>query len=370
MIFFGSFPVAFRIAASVWTRYPALAGVDSGSSTMKRLFFSFMTIILSFWWAEIYAADVPPAQASIVKVRAVIAADARTAGSLGRQREGSGVVIDADGHILTIGYLILEAEAIEVIRPDGRSIVASYVGYDHATGFGILKASQKQGLTPIIMGRSSQLKVGEPILLVGHGGPGAIRPATLIARMEFAGYWEYLLDEAFFVAPPHPDFAGVAMLNPDGRLMGIGSIFTQMVFPRYGTVACNMFVPIDLLKPILNDLIHKGRAAKPPQPWLGLNADETRGRVFIERVHSGSPAEMAGLKENDIILRVNQEKVTGLADFYRKVWALGRAGVQVPLSVLQGDQIKEIDVLSSDRYQYLRIRPTMKAPHTIIEKSI
>jgi S1-C subfamily serine protease len=337
---------------------------------MKSVFFSLMTMILSIGWAEIHAADVPPAQASIVKVRAFIAADARTAGSLGRQREGSGVVIDADGHILTIGYLILEAEAIEVIRPDGQSIVASYVGYDHATGFGILKASQKQGLTPIIMGSSSRLQVGEPILLVGHGGAGAIRPATLIARMEFAGYWEYLLDEAFYVAPPHPEFAGVAMLNPDGRLMGIGSIYTQMVFPQYGTVVCNMFVPIDLLKPILNDLIQKGRAAKPPQPWLGLNADETHGRVFVERVHSGSPAEMAGLKKNDIILSVNQEKVTGLADFYRKVWALGRAGVQVPLSVLQGNQIKKIDVLSSDRYQYLRIRPTRKAPHTIIEKSI
>lgn len=337
---------------------------------MKRLFFSFMTLLLSIWWTGIDAADVPPAQASIVKVRAFIAADARTADVLGRQREGSGVVIDAEGHILTIGYLILEAETIEVIRPDGQSIAASYVGYDHATGFGILKASQKQGLPPIIMGRSSRLKVGDPILLVGHGGAGAIRPATLIARMEFAGYWEYLLDEAFYVAPPHPDFAGAAMLDPDGRLMGIGSIYTQMVFPRYGTVTCNMFVPIDLLKPILNDLIHNGRAAEPPHPWLGLNADETHGRVFIERVHSGGPAEMAGLKENDIILSVNQKKVTGLADFYRKVWALGRAGVQVPLSVLQGDQIKKIDVLSSDRYQYLRIRPTIKVPHTIIEKSI
>lgn len=319
---------------------------------------------------EVQAADVPAAQASIVKIRAFIPSDARTAAALGTQREGSGVVIDPDGHILTIGYLIIESEAIEVVRPDGTSMVASYVGYDHATGFGLLKVGQPRGLVPVKLGQSSQLNIGDPILLVSHGSAGAIRPASLIARQDFAGYWEYLLDEAFFVAPPHPGFAGAAMLDADGRLMGIGSIYTQLLMPRYGTIPCNMFVPIDLLKPILPDLIRKGRAAKPSRPWLGLNVDEARGRVFIDRVHTDSPAETAGLQENDIILGVNQEPVTGLADFYSKVWALGHAGVRVPLTVLQGDRIKEFDVLSADRYDYLRIRPSLKAPRAIIEKAI
>jgi serine protease Do len=320
--------------------------------------------------AEVQAADVPAAQASIVKIRAFIASDARTAGALGTRREGNGVVIDSEGHILTIGYLILESEFIEVVRPNGTTMVASYVGYDHATGFGLLKADQPQGLVPIELGQSSQLAVGEPILLVGHGSAGAIIPASLVAKKDFAGYWEYLLDEAFFVAPPHPGFAGAAMLNADGQLMGIGSIYTQLLIPGFGVVPCNMFIPIDLLKPILSNLIRKGRATSPSQPWLGLNADEARGRVFIERVHPESPAEMAGLKEDDIILGVNKEPVNNLADFYRKVWALGDAGVQVPLTVLQGNRIKEIDVLSADRYDYLRIRPTLRAPRAIIEKSI
>lgn len=337
---------------------------------MKIRHLLILMMIFTAFGSIAQAKEVPRVQTSVVKVRAFIPPEARTAKALGIQREGSGVVIDSKGHILTIGYLILEAEAIEVIRPDGHSLVASYVGYDHATGFGILRAGQSRGLVPIKLGRSSDLEVGDPILLVGHGSAGAIRPANLIARQEFAGYWEYLLDEALYVAPPHPEFAGVAMLDVDGRLMGIGSIYMRMQIPPYGAVPCNMFVPIDLLKPILKDLIDMGRAAMPPKPWLGLNADETRGRVFVDKVHGESPAQRAGLRENDIILSVNRKPVTGLADFYRKVWALGSAGVTVPLTVLQGSIIKEIRVLSSDRYKYLRIRPTLKAPRSIIDKSI
>jgi S1-C subfamily serine protease len=325
---------------------------------------------LFFFAVPTEAADIPQAQASIVQIRAVIPADARTAGALGRHRTGSGVVIDAKGYILTIGYLILEAESIEIILPKGRSAMATYVGYDHATGFGLIKTERTKGLVPIELGRSAKVNVGDPVLLVGFGGAAAIQPSSVIIRSEFAGYWEYLIDEAFYVAPPHPEFAGAAMLDTKGRLMGIGSIYTQLVMPRYSVLPCNMFVPIDLLKPILNDLISTGRAAHPPKPWLGVNAQESHGRVFISRVHGDGPAQQAGLRERDIVLDVDGVPVSGLSDFYRKVWALGEAGVQVPLTLLQGNDIKKINVRSSDRYQHLRIRPTLKAPRAIIEKAI
>ena len=332
-----------------------------------------LTILLSLvlYGNDGVAEDIPKAQASVVQVRADIPEDARTAAALGRYRVGNGVIIDGQGHILTIGYLILEAETIEVILPTGLSAAASYVGYDHGTGFGLLKVDRKQGLVPVEMGRSSELGVGDPILLVGHGGASAVRPASLIARSEFAGYWEYLLEDALYVTPPHPAFAGAAMLDAEGRLLGIGSIYTQIVMPEYGPVPCNMFVPIDLLKPILNDLKANGRStAAPPRPWLGLNVEESYGRVFVSRVHGEGPSQKAGLQERDIILNVDGRPVSGLADFYRKVWALGKAGVQVPLTLLQGSRIKEIEVRSSDRHQYLRIRPTLKAPRAIIDKAI
>ena len=328
-------------------------------------------LLVNLTWGAVQAEEKPhESLGAIVKVSASIAPDARTAKTLGMEREGSGVVIDSAGHILTIGYVILEAEVIEVTRSDGKTYVASYVGYDHSTGFGIIKTNRELGLKPIKLGDSSRVGVGDSILLVGHGGDEAIRPAQVISRKEFVGYWEYLLDDALYVAPPHPDYAGVAMLDREGRLMGIGSIFTQLLFPEYGAVPCNMFVPIDLLKPILNDLIQSGRSSRPPRPWLGMNADETRGRVFVDRVYGDSPADVAGLQRNDIILSVGQQPVSSLADFYRKVWALGHAGVQVPLTILQGSKIKKIKVRSADRYQYLRIRPTKKTPRGRTENVI
>lgn len=330
-----------------------------------------VTLLLLLGFAHAAAEQTPLERLeSIVKIKSYIAPDARTKDSLGKEREGSGVLIDTEGHILTIGYVILEAEAIEVMLGDGQSTVASYVGYDHDTGFGLIKVDPPPELKPIQLGRSAGLEPGDPVLLAGRGGDKAIRPARVIARRAFVGYWEYLLEDAFYVAPPHPEFAGAAMLDENGRLVGIGSIYTQLVSPQYGAVPCNMFVPIDLLKPILTDLIQKGRSGGPSKPWLGFNANETRGRVFVERIHKDSPAEAAGLKENDIVVSVNKAPVEGLADLYRKVWALGKAGVGVSLTVLQGSHLKNIEIQSGDRYLYLRIRPTLKAPRQSTERVI
>ncbi|MFQ5842459.1 MAG: S1C family serine protease, partial [Thermodesulfobacteriota bacterium] len=304
----------------------------------------------------VFIAFATPAQAdqaaeeilkAIVKVRSIVPKDARTAGSLGTEREGNGVVIDAQGHILTIGYLILEAETIEVVGPDDKPMSATFLGYDHATGFGILRTDEPLSVAPMKLGKSSEVNQGDPILVAGHGGKDAVQPARVVSRGEFAGYWEYLLDDAIYTSPPHPEFGGAALIGRDGQLLGIGSIFTQLVVSGVGSLPCNMFVPIDLLKPILPDLIAIGRSREPPKPWLGLSAEEAHGRVFVLRVRSEGPAAEAGLQPNDIILAVDKKAVKGLADFCRKVWALGSAGVDVPLSVLRGTQIRDLTVHSA-----------------------
>ncbi|MFC1491748.1 S1C family serine protease [Nitrospinota bacterium] len=293
---------------------------------------------------------------AIVKIRSTIPNDARTARSLGTKREGNGVVIDSSGHILTIGYLILEAENIEVILPNSKPIRATFVGYDHDTGFGLMRADKPLGVTPFKLGQSSKVKEGDAILVAGHGGAKSVQGVRVVSRREFAGYWEYLLENAIFTSPPHADFAGAAMIGPDGRLLGIGSLFSQVVMPGVGVIPGNMFIPIDLLRPILGDLMATGRSHRPPRPWLGLHAEEVRGRVFVKRVTSGGPASQAGLKSGDIILAVAQKEVGGLADFYRKVWAIGRAGVDVPLSILQGNRMKNVIIRSADRFQFLRFK--------------
>lgn len=291
---------------------------------------------------------------AIVKIKSVIPASAFTARTLGTEREGNGVVIDSKGHILTIGYLIVEAETLEVTTGEGKTISASFVGYDHDTGFGLLKTDQPLPITPMKLGKSSEVKQGDPILMAGYGGTESVQAGRIIARKEFAGYWEYLLEEAIYTAPAHTGFGGAALIDPDGKLLGIGSLLTQVIIPGFGSISCNISVPIDLLHPILGDLIAKGRTSAAPRPWLGLNAEETHGRVFVLRVTSGSPAEKAGLQPEDMILSVRGEEVKGLADFYRKVWAIGNAGVEVPLGILRGTKIRDITVRSVDRNRLLR----------------
>lgn len=290
---------------------------------------------------------------AVVKIRTTVPGDARTARALGTQREGNGVVIDTDGLVVTIGYLILEADTIEVVGADEKPVAASFVAYDHDTGFGLLRTARPLAVKPFQLGNSSELKQGDPVLVAGYD---KVQAAHVLSRSEFVGYWEYLLDDAIYAVPPHESYGGAALIGRQGELLGIGSIFTQLKVAGFGAVPCNMFVPIDLLKPIFQDLIKFGRSAAPPKPWLGIHLEETYGRVIVVRVSEKGPAEQAGLKTGDIVLNVRDEAVTGLADFYRKVWALGKAGVDVPLRILQGSDIRNITVRSQDRRNYLRIR--------------
>jgi len=293
---------------------------------------------------------------AVVKIRSVIPKDARTASTLGTEREGNGVVIDKEGYILTIGYLITEAETIEVVGPDGKTVDATFVGYDHPTGFGLLRANKPLDVTPIKLGQSSTLKAGDPVLVAGHGGSDSAMAARVISRKEFAGYWEYLIEDAIYTVPAYTNFGGAALIGPEGQLLGIGYLFTQVSVPGLGAIGCNVFIPIGMLDPILSDLKTLGHSRKA-LPWLGINAEEVHGRVFITKITEGGPAERTGLQPNDLILMVAGKEVSGLADFYRKVWALGSAGVDVPLSALQGTRIRDITVHSVNRYQFLLLKP-------------
>ena len=326
---------------------------------MKRICLTVIFIVLIAFCAPLYADQAAEEiLKAVVKIRSIVPQDARSARTLGTEREGNGVVIDSTGHILTIGYLISDAETIEVTGPEGKAIKATFVGYDQNTGFGLLRTDKPLNVQPIKLGQSSAVKEGEPILVAGYGGKDSVQVGQVIARKEFVGYWEYLIENAIFIAPPYSNFGGAALIDRDGRLMGIGSIYTQMTIQGLGSIPCNMFVPIDLLNPILSDLMTRGRSREAPRPWLGLNAEETHGRVFITRVTSEGPAERAGLQPEDLILTVNGKTVNGLADFYRKVWAVGNAGVDVSLGILRGSQIRDITIHSTDRYQSLRLKPT------------
>ena len=291
----------------------------------------------------------------VVRVSTKVPSSARSARTLGTEREGSGIVIDADGLVLTIGYLLLESEEIEIGLTDGRKFGASLVAYDHDTGFGLLRTTGKLGVKPVELGDSDVLKAEDQVLVAAHGGQRMAMPALVVSRRAFAGYWEYLLDNAIFTSPPHPAFGGAALFAGDGRPVGVGSLIVGDAAGPEQQVPGNMFVPIDRLKPILAELLDNGRTSGPRRPWLGLYSEEVHGRLFVTRLAPGGPAEAAGIAKGDLVLGVGGQAVSGLADFYRKVWALGPAGVSVPLDVLHGTEVKPVQVKSGDRYQYLKL---------------
>jgi S1-C subfamily serine protease len=324
---------------------------------MKRGCLSLICCLLIALAGPVYSAQgLEDVFKAVVKIRALVPRDARTAGTLGTEREGNGVVIDSKGHVLTIGYLVVEAETIEVVGPGGKSVSATFVAYDHETGFGLIRTKQPLNVEPVKLGASANLKVGDPVLVGGLGGAEAVEGAYVVRRMEFAASWEYLLEDAIVTLPAYPNFGGAAMIGRDGRLLGIGSLLTTVSVPGVGSTMCNIFVPIDLLHPILQGLM-SGRPRKAPRPWLGISSDEAHGRVFVTQVTAGGPGEQAGLEKNDLIVAVKGKPVTGLADFYRKVWALGDAGVEVMVTVLRGAQMREIRVRSIGRNQFLHLKP-------------
>jgi S1-C subfamily serine protease len=299
---------------------------------------------------------IDPSLRSVVAVRAHIPEDAFTAQGLGTLREGSGVVIREDGLVLTIGYLITEAEEVWLTTHDDRVVAAHALAYDQETGFGLVQALGPLDLPALELGHSDKAEVGDPVVFADGSGR-SIRSA-IVAKQEFAGYWEYLLDEAIFIAPAHPSWGGAAMIGADGDLLGIGSLRLQMM--RSGdTVEINMVVPIDLLHPILDDMLTKGHAERQPRPWLGVFSAESDGDVVVMSVSDGGPADRAGIKRGDIISDVRDGGVEGLADFYRKLWESGPAGAEVPMRIVRDGRESWLRVKTADRNAFLK-RPMLQ----------
>jgi S1-C subfamily serine protease len=301
--------------------------------------------------------DLDSALDSVVGLRAEIPEDAFTAQILGTERAGSGVVIRDDGLVLTIGYLITEASTIWLTTNKGHVVGGFPLAYDQTTGFGLVHPLGKLGVKPIERGSVNSCRIGENVVMAGHGGRAHSLKATVFAKREFAGYWEYVLDEAIFTAPAHPQWGGAALIGADGKLVGIGSLIVHDAVPGTAEPG-NMFVPVDRLKASLADLLANGRPGTPPHPWLGINAQEINGRVVVTRVSGESPAQRAGLTRGSVVVAIAGEKIHDLAGFYRRLWAQGDAGVEVKLTVEENGASREVRVKTMNRYDYLKLDTT------------
>jgi len=297
--------------------------------------------------------DLDRALDAMVLLRAEVPEDAFTASILGTERAGNGVVIGENGLVLTIGYLITEASVIWLTTTKGTVVGGTVLAYDQATGFGLVQALGKLGVKPIERGSAASIRVGENVVVAGHGGRAHALKATVFAKREFAGYWEYVLDEALFTAPAHPQWGGAALIGADGKLAAIGSLLVQEKIDA-GTIQGNMLVPIDLLGPILDDMVKTGRVQRPPRPWLGMYTTEAGERLVIAGLAPGGPAERAGARVGDAVLEVAGAKLKTLADLWRKVWDLGPSGAVVPLKLARNGKINEVRIVSADRADFLK----------------
>ncbi|MBI2959057.1 MAG: serine protease [Betaproteobacteria bacterium] len=299
--------------------------------------------------------DLDAALDALVLLRSEVPEDAFTASILGTERAGYGAVIREDGLVLTIGYLISEASSIWLTTNRGTVVAGHPLAYDQITGFGLVLPLGRLAAPALRRGSAARAAAGDPVIVAGHGGRAHALKAAIVAKREFAGYWEYLLDEAIFTAPPHPQWAGAALIDGSGQLIGVGSLLVQDRESLAGKAdQGNMFVPVDLLEPILEDLLKFGRPAAPPRPWLGLYVGAVQGRLLVSGVADPGPAASAGVRAGDVVLELGGEQVSSAADLFRKLWRLGPAGVEVPLTILRNGTPLQVQVRSVDRNELFK----------------
>ncbi|MGH7039667.1 MAG: S1C family serine protease [Stellaceae bacterium] len=302
------------------------------------------------------AFDLDQTLSAVLGLKATVPEDAFTAGTLGTERAGSGVLIRRDGLVLTIGYLITEAETIWLTSASGGAVRGHVLAYDQESGLGLVQALGRLPVAPLELGSGTRVGAGDRVIMAAEGGRRHAVAGLIVARQEFAGYWEYVLDRAIFTAPAHPFWGGAGLIGADGRLVGIGSLHVQHASGSGRELRrdVNMVVPVDLLPPILDDLLIYGRPNRPPRPWLGLYAAEVEDAIVVAGLAERGPAKQAGLEPGDRILSVRQETIGSLASFWRKVWAAGPAGSEVVLQVMRDGAPKTCRIASADRAQFLK----------------
>ncbi len=295
-----------------------------------------------------YEFDLERMFASVVQISSIVPESAFSAATLGTERAGNAVVIGEDGLVLTVGYLVNEAESIWLRANDGRVAQAHVLGVDQATGFAVVQALTRLDLPAVKLGDSDEAQIGADVILAGGGGRQRSVAARVVARQQFAGYWEYLIDHAIFTAPAHPNWGGTALIGPKGDLLGIGSL--QLEQGRGGkTENINMSVPVNLLKPVLDDIIRIGGPNRPARPWLGVYATEVEKKVVLMGIADRGPGKGADLRTGDVVLAVAGTEVVDLASFYQRLWGLGSAGVKAPLTIYRDGRRLDVIIATADR---------------------
>lgn len=283
----------------------------------------------------------------LLTVKSQVPEEAMTASVLGCEREGHGIRVSENGLVLTIGYVISEASSIWLIDSDKQAVEGHVVGYDQASGFGLVQALGRLSGSVLELGDSDEVVVGRQMVLAGAGGATSAVDVSIVEVREFAGYWEYLIAGAIFSEPAHPEWGGTALLDSEGRVYGVGSLILQAEDDT--EPARNMIIPINKFNAVRDDLITSGRSSVPPRPWLGWYVqDSAQGPTVIGLVSNG-PSNTAGIKPGDRVVAINGRRISSLSSLYKEIWTAGEAGITVDVAISRDADIRIVAVESIDR---------------------
>lgn len=288
-------------------------------------------------------------QDSIVRFQAYIPEECRSSRILGGFRQGTGLVINSQGHILTVGYLIMEATEVQVILADDTTVQAKVAGVDFETGFGILQLVDSVDVPAIAIGRSSQVSDDQLTLTIGGSTGEQTRIVTngrIFSTGLFIGYWEYLLENALYVVPQNPAFGGSPLLNIEGEAIGVVSLQLNQ------HQGMNLAIPVDLLHTIETELVQYGRViSRVPRSWIGVyHAPYTEGVIVVDVVQEG-PAHKAGIQKGDIITHINDVRITGEEHFLRQLWTIPIHS-QFHMTFLRRNKPQTLTIWGLDRYEF------------------
>lgn len=284
-----------------------------------------------------------------VSIRSVTPQRHPSARLLGTERMGSGAIIDAEGHILTVGYVVMGARTIEVTLPDQQQFPATLVCQDFESGIAILQTPARD-LPTVPLGHSSSLKEGDKVIIVAATDQTQrmASPGFISALRPFEAYWEYMLDQAILTTAMNPGFGGGPLLDSLGQMIGVLSLNLN------STKEMTLAIPIDLFHRVKEGVFTFGSITdRRPRPWVGMYSEPVEGGVAVIGLIPNGPASRAGMEVKDVILEVNNAEATGRRELYELMWR-NRAGDELTFTVQRGEEVLDIRVTSMDRAEFYR----------------
>jgi S1-C subfamily serine protease len=268
---------------------------------------------------------------------------------LGDERMGTGTVVDPSGLILTVNYVVMGGETIQVTLARGRALRAEIVAQDFEVGLALLRV-KRQGLPAAPVTASESLTRGDPVFALGSTGPRERRVAGgLVTYLgEFEAYWEYLLDRGIVSSAANPGFGGGPLFTLSGKMVGVVSLNLNEI------ARSSLAIPVECYLRNQEEFVRFGRVVSRPQrAWLGVFAHVLEEGVVVAGLVPNGPGARSGIQEGDLIVSLDAREVPTRKDLYLSLWRHA-PGEKMTLEVMRDNQVRRLSVTAGDRADFYK----------------